>query len=159
MELALAAPSLMAELENPEEAPTLGFAESPTFAEGLVQGERYRIRSLLGKGGMGEVWRAYDLKLRLDVALKSLRAELITDEQALGIFRQEVRTAREVISPNVCRVFDLQELEDQELISMEFVDGTTLQEILKNRGPLELNEWRPSTRPVSCIATSNRRTS
>ena len=46
-------------------------------------------------------------------------AELITDEQALGTLRQEVRTAREVISPNVCRVFDLQELEDQELIAME----------------------------------------
>ena len=142
MELALASPSLMAEGESPEEAPTLGFAESPTFAEGLVQGERYRIRSLLGKGGMGEVWRAYDLKLRLDVALKSLRAELLTDEQALGTLRQEVRTAREVISPNVCRVFDLQELEDQELIAMEYVDGTTLQEILQNRGPLELNEAR-----------------
>ncbi len=53
-----------------------------------------------------------------------------------------MRTAREVISPNVCRVFDLQELDGQELVSMEYIDGTTLQEILKERSPLDLDEAR-----------------
>jgi serine/threonine-protein kinase len=91
---------------------------------------------------MGEVWRAYDLKLRQDVALKALRKELIQDREALETLRQEVRTAREVISPNVCRVFDLQELDGQELVSMEYIDGTTLQEILKRRSPLDLDEAR-----------------
>ena len=75
---------------------------------------------------MGEVWRAYDLKLRVDVALKTLRAELLEKERALQALRQEVRTAREVMSPNVCRVFDLVELDGQELVSMEYIDGTTL---------------------------------
>ena len=58
---------------------------------------------------MGEVWRAYDLKLRVDVALKTLRAELLEKERALEALRREVRSAREVVSPNVCRVFDLVE--------------------------------------------------
>ena len=53
-----------------------------------------------------------------------------------------MRTAREVISPNVCRVFDLQELQAQELVAMEYVDGTTLQEILRDESPLELDEAR-----------------
>ena len=110
--------------------------------EGEVQGERYRIRSLLGRGGMGEVWRAYDLKLRQDVAIKSLRRELLEDPRALETLRQEVRAAREVISPNVCRVFDLQELDGQELVSMEYIDGVTLHEVLVERSPLELDEAR-----------------
>ena len=140
LELALDNTSLEAELlAGAEEAPTLQFTPDETFSEGEIHGERYRIRSLLGRGGMGEVWRAYDLKLRQDVALKALRTELIRDTQALETLRQEVRVAREVISPNVCRVFDLEELDGQELISMEYVDGTTLQEILRERGPLELN--------------------
>ena len=135
--------SLEAELRvEPGEAPTLQFSPDRTFSEGEIHGERYRIRSLLGRGGMGEVWRAYDLKLRQDVALKALRTELIQDRQALETLRQEVRTAREVISPNVCRVFDLQELDDQELVSMEYIDGTTLQEILIERSPLDLDEAR-----------------
>jgi serine/threonine protein kinase/WD40 repeat protein len=142
IELALEDTSLEAEvLVDPEEAPTLQYTGC-TFEEGQIQGERYRIRSLLGRGGMGEVWRAYDLKLRQDVALKALRTELIQDREALETLRQEVRTAREVISPNVCRVFDLQELDGQELVSMEYIDGTTLQEILKRRSPLDLDEAR-----------------
>jgi WD40 repeat protein len=91
---------------------------------------------------MGEVWRAYDLKLRVDVALKTLRAELLEKERALEALRQEVRSAREVVSPNVCRVFDLVELDGQELVSMEYIDGTTLIKILHSRGPLELQEAR-----------------
>jgi WD40 repeat protein len=141
LEMALDVSSLEAELFDPEEAPTL-VASEETFAEGEIQGERYRIRSLLGRGGMGEVWRAYDLKLRQDVALKALVTEQIEDAGALEMLRQEVRVAREVISPNVCRVFDLQEVDGQELVSMEFIDGTTLAEVLEERSPLDLDEAR-----------------
>jgi WD40 repeat protein len=139
LRLALDAPSLFDELKEPSEAPTAQFS-SAGLVEGQILGNRYRLRSVLGRGGMGEVWRAFDLKLRVDLALKALRHELLQDERALEALRQEVRTAREVMSPNVCRVFDLVELDGQELVSMEYIDGTTLADILRARAPLELTE-------------------
>ncbi len=140
-ELALESPSLLAELEDPDDDGTLVYSRE-AYSPGQVLGKRYRIRSLLGRGGMGEVWRASDLKLRVDVALKALRRQLLEDTRALETLRQEVRVAREVISPNVCRVFDLVELDGQELVSMEYIDGITLLDILKMRAPLELAEAR-----------------
>ena len=107
---------------------------------GQVLGERYEILELLGRGGMGEVWRAFDLKLRVEVALKALREDLFKSERRLGLLRQEVRAAREVVSPNVCRIFDLHEFDGRELVSMEYVDGATLLGVLQERGPLELKE-------------------
>jgi WD40 repeat protein len=141
LELALESPSLMAELEATDEEPTLALSRG-ALAPGQLLGNRYRIRSLLGRGGMGEVWRAVDLKLRVDVALKALLTPLLSDERALETLRQEVRMAREVISPHVCRVFDLVELDGQELVSMEYIDGVTLLDILRMRAPLDLTEAR-----------------
>ncbi|MGH9390805.1 MAG: serine/threonine-protein kinase, partial [Vicinamibacteria bacterium] len=115
--------------------------ELPTL-HGQILGERYQIREVLGRGGMGEVFRAFDLKLRVDVALKSVRPELTSNEKARELLRQEVRSAREVMSPNVCRIFDLVVAEGRELVSMEYIDGTTLAESLRERRPLELQEAR-----------------
>ncbi|MGH9391064.1 MAG: protein kinase domain-containing protein, partial [Vicinamibacteria bacterium] len=98
--------------------------ELPTL-HGRILGERYQIREVLGRGGMGEVFRAFDLKLRVDVALKAVRPELTSNEKARELLRQEVRSAREVVSPNVCRIFDLVVEEGRELVSMEYIDGTT----------------------------------
>ena len=110
------------------------------FTQGQVLGERYQILEMLGRGGMGEVWRAFDLKLRVDVALKALRPDFFKSERRLELLRHEVRAAREVMSPNVCRIFDLIEIEGRELVSMEYVDGATLLGVLQDRGPLELQE-------------------
>jgi WD40 repeat protein len=107
---------------------------------GTVLGDRYEIRALLGAGGMGEVWHAFDLKLRVEVALKALRPELFRAESRRELLRTEVRTAREVMSPNVCRIYDLVEVDGGELVSMEYVDGHTLLKVLQERGPLELKE-------------------
>jgi WD40 repeat protein len=110
------------------------------LVSGSVEGERYEIMEMLGRGGMGEVWRAFDLKLRVEVALKALREDFFQSERRLELLRQEVRAAREVISPNVCRIFDLIEIDGRELVSMEYVDGATLLGVLQERGPLELKE-------------------
>ena len=91
---------------------------------------------------MGEVYRAYDLKLCLDVALKAVRPGHTWNEQARELLRREVRSAREVVSSNVCRIFDLVDQEGQELLSMEYVDGETLGEILRSRGPLSVGGAR-----------------
>jgi hypothetical protein len=110
------------------------------LAEGLVLAGRYRLRSQLGRGGMGVVWRAFDLKLRVEVALKFLHRHLEGGDSGLAMVRREVRAAREVVSPNVCRIFDLIEAESRELVSMEYVDGGTLLDVLEERGPLGLAE-------------------
>ena len=119
-----------------------GKIESPFSSKGLLA-ERYQLVTKLGKGGMGEVWHAFDIRLRVDVALKALRLDLRKNPSAAELLRREVRTAREVISPNVCRIFDLVVVEqDLELISMEYIDGTTLLDHLSQAGPLELKQAR-----------------
>jgi WD40 repeat protein len=91
---------------------------------------------------MGEVWLARDLKLQVEVALKVLAPEKVGDEGALARLRAEVRSARAVASPHVCRVYDLVEAEGLECVSMEYVDGTTLKQVLETCSPLELGEAR-----------------
>jgi hypothetical protein len=123
------------------EGETLDMPEGlEAFNKGQILGERYQILEILGRGGMGEVWHAFDLKLRVEVALKALREDLFKDEGRLELLRQEVRAAREVMSPNVCRIFDLIEAEGRELVSMEYIDGGTLLGVLQEGGPLDLKE-------------------
>src|SRR5450755_1873717 len=69
--------------------------------------DRYRIVALLGKGGMGEVYRAEDLTLTQTVALKFLPVAMTQDESARARFHQEARLAREISHPTICRVFDI----------------------------------------------------
>ncbi len=112
------------------------------LAQGRILGERYQMRELLGRGGMGEVFRAFDLKLRVDVALKSVRPDRAGSERAHELLRDEVRAAREVISPNVCRIFDLIVEDRQEFVSMEYIEGETLAERVRTRGPLAMKDAR-----------------
>ena len=141
LELALTVhPDAGANIEAEANLPTVSVSAVPTTGE--ILGNRYRIRSLLGSGGMGEVFRAFDLKLRVDVALKAVRPAMLADARALTGLREEVRAAREVVSPNICRVFDLVEFDGRELVSMEYVDGVTLAELLRERSPLGLQEAR-----------------
>ena len=94
----------------------------------------YRMVRLLGKGGMGEVYRADDLKLRQPVALKFLPEALSKDPKKLERFLHEVRVARQVSHPNVCRVYDIAEADGQHFISMEYVDGEDLAVVLRRMG-------------------------
>lgn len=106
------------------------------FVAGNVLANRYRIIGLLGKGGMGEVYKAEDLELNQTVALKFLPADFAKDKNALARFRGEVRTARAVAHPNVCRVFDIGEADGSYYLSMEFIDGDDLSSLLRRIGRL-----------------------
>jgi len=106
------------------------------FIAGTILDNRYRIIGLLGKGGMGEVFKAEDIKLNQTVALKFLPNNLEKDKAALERFHSEVRNARQVSHPNVCRVFDIGEIENRHFISMEFIDGDDLSSLLRRIGRL-----------------------
>lgn len=106
------------------------------FFPGQVVAERYRIVALAGRGGMGEVYRAEDLKLGQLVAIKFLPDTLSQDAAALERFHSEVRIARQVSHPNVCRVFDIGDAEGLPFLSMEFVDGEDLASVVRRVGRL-----------------------
>ena len=120
-------PALLRETEPIDEA---------RFAPGTVLGRRFRIVGLLGSGGMGEVYRADDLKLKQPVALKFLPDRLVGDGAALARFHREVRLARQVSHPNVCRVFDIGEVDGLQFLSMEYIDGEDLASLLRRIGRL-----------------------
>jgi len=122
-----------------------GSSDEGRFPAGTVLGERYRVIGLLGRGGMGEVYRAHDLKLEQQVALKFLPTATARDSRLLERFRGEVRIARQVSHRNVCRVFDLGEVEGSPYISMEYVDGEDLGSLLRRIGRLKM-AWRVSAR-------------
>ncbi len=110
--------------------------EEGRFPAGAVIAGRYRILGLIGHGGMGEVYRAYDLILNQAVALKFLAAAPEITEAALARFRNEVRIARQVSHPNVCRVYDIGSIEGQHFLSMEYLDGEDLDSLLRRIGRL-----------------------
>jgi serine/threonine-protein kinase len=106
------------------------------FIPGTMLSGRYRIVGLLGRGGMGEVYRADDLKLGQAVALKFLPKQLTHRADRLARFHQEVRLARQVSHPNVCRVHDIAEAGGQHFLSMEYIDGEDLASLLRRIGRL-----------------------
>ena len=106
------------------------------FVPGTVLGGRYRITGIIGRGGMGEVYRADDLKLGQTVALKFLPESLAADGGKLARFHNEVRIARQISHPNVCRVYDIGEIEGLHYLTMEFVDGEDLAGLLRRIGRL-----------------------
>ena len=106
------------------------------FLPGTIVADRYRIVGLLGKGGMGEVYRADDLKLGQAVALKFLPKDVEKDGARLARFMSEVKVARQISHSNVCRVYDVSEVDGHHFISMEYVDGEDLASLLRRIGRL-----------------------
>ncbi|HKC14159.1 MAG TPA: protein kinase [Vicinamibacteria bacterium] len=101
--------------------------------------KRYYVLSVLGEGGMGRVYRAHDRDLDEQVALKVLtRSSFGEGTQADEVLKQETRLARMITHPNVVRVYDLGESEGSRFLTMEYVPGTTLSELLDRRGKLDL---------------------
>jgi serine/threonine-protein kinase len=114
--------------------------KSGKFRPGTVLAGRYQIIGLLGKGGMGEVHRAHDLTLDQPVALKFLPENMVDNPTMLARFHGEVRIARQVSHPNVCRVYDIGEVDGQLFLSMEYVDGEDLASLLRRIGRLPLDK-------------------
>ena len=118
-----------------DETPTVQLVSLPgeALTPGAILGGRYRIVSLLGRGGMGEVYRADDLRLNQPVALKFLARQTAIDERQL---HEEVRIGRQVSHPNVCRLYDIEEVDGRIFIAMEYVDGEDLAALLRRVGRL-----------------------
>ena len=120
------------------------------FASHLQPGSslsgRYKIVKLLGIGGMGRVYLARDEDLKIDVALKLIRPELLGDDQALDRFKNELILARKVSHKNVARIHDLGEIDGLKFLTMSYVPGKTLRELIRETGPL------PVERAVSILA-------
>jgi len=119
---------------------TTSSVDEGRFLPGTVVAGRYRIAGLLGRGGMGEVYRATDLTLGQAVALKFLPETTASDDRALARFYNEVRIARQVTHPNVCRVYDVGVAQGLHYISMEFVDGEDLGSLLRRIGRLPVDK-------------------
>jgi serine/threonine protein kinase len=137
----------MALLSSPTAAgdvdPPLGIAAqtrpSPTpvrLPSGTLLADRYRIVRHLGSGGMGIVYHADDLKLHVPVALKFLGSEEAGNHRRLELFLNEVRLARQITHLNVCRIFDVGEVDGRHFISMELVEGEDLASLLRRIGSL-----------------------
>ncbi len=128
-------------------------ADSSAFDEGgftpgtLLLG-RYRIVGLIGRGGMGEVYRAQDLKLGQTVALKFLPETIDRDRSRLDRFLNEVRVARQISHPHVCRVYDVADVDGRHFLSMEFVDGEDLASLLRRIGRLPPDKGVETARQI-----------
>jgi tetratricopeptide (TPR) repeat protein len=131
------------------DATRTGIHAHADFPPGSVLAGRFRIDSILGIGGMGVVYRATDLTLGVPVALKLLRPELAQREGVFERFRQELLLARQVSSPRVVRIHDLATHEGRWLISMDYIDGESLDHRLDRAGPLAVDDALRLARQVA----------
>src|ERR1043165_3039680 len=123
-------------LEEP--ALGIGLALMGTAQESLV-GEtlgRYRLLGLIGRGGMGEVYLAHDPSLNRRVALKLLPAIISADRERVRRFEQEARAASAISHPNVAHIYEIGETRGHRYITMEYVAGRTLRQVMK-QGPMD----------------------
>ena len=104
---------------------------------GAVFAGRYEVKEILGAGGMGVVYRAFDRELQEPVAIKTLRPEALAGGNvALERFKQEIRLARRIAHRNVVRTYDLGEVGGTYYLTMEYVEGTSLKQLISSRGRL-----------------------
>ena len=108
---------------------------SPTFAAGTTVADRYRIEAEIGRGGMATVYRARDLELSEEVALKVFRPAP-DDEEGLARFRQELKVSRRLVHPNVTRLYDIGNHRGHRYISMELLVGHSVEELIGSAWPL-----------------------
>lgn len=117
-------------------------------APGSVLAGRYRIKRFVAAGGMGEVYEADDQLLGDPIAVKLLRTDLIRKPGAQARFADEIRLARRITHPNVCRVFDVGTEGDRVFYTMELHAGPTLKSLATERGALTIGEVQPIVRQI-----------
>lgn len=121
-----------------EEGATLEVQDSVALQVGADFGPRYQVLALLGTGGMGKVYKVHDKELDRTAALKVLRPDLVSDPQALQRFKQELLLASKISHANILRIHDLGEYRGIKFISMAFVEGGDLAQLLKKSGRLPI---------------------
>ncbi|MGK3987321.1 protein kinase [Sorangium sp. So ce136] len=124
------APPVLSAPTAPDAPRVLGTPIGADLAPGDVIAGRYEVRSRLGAGGMGSVWRALDRAVEEEIAVKVLLADWSSEPVMVTRFRRELKLARKISHPNVCRVFDLGEADGLRFLTMELVEGQTLRAVL-----------------------------
>jgi serine/threonine protein kinase/tetratricopeptide (TPR) repeat protein len=142
------------QFENPDETLYCGKCASPldpsvtktleTPAKGLDLGStfagRYQILEELGRGGMGAVYKALDTQINEEVAIKLIRPEIAADEKTLERFSNELKLARKIGHKNVCKMFHLDKEGETPYISMEYLEGEDLKNLIRNEETLPADE-------------------
>jgi eukaryotic-like serine/threonine-protein kinase len=131
-------------------------ADLTSIAPGALVAGRYEVRALLGRGGMGSVYRAFDPVLDEEVALKIQRAEISRGGEAEKRLRTEVKLARQVSHPNVCRLHDGGQEGARRWISMELVDGVTVAARLKDGALAADDAWTIALQAADGLAAVHR---
>jgi CheY-like chemotaxis protein len=122
-------------IETMPERPTYGPADSTKN----LDTERYKLEEIIGEGGMGKVYRAYDHLLGMPVAIKVLSAEFMEDELAVSTLKEEARIAMRLSHRHIVRIHNLQQVGSHYFLVMEYVKGQTFRDIMNNCGRLPLD--------------------
>lgn len=107
---------------------------------GHTLGGRYELLARVGGGGMALVYKARDILLNRNVAVKVLRQQFTHDDDFVKRFRREAQAAASLSHPNIVSIYDVGQIDDTHYIVMEFIDGSNLNEIIRERAPLQTDE-------------------
>ncbi len=131
--------SLWRRSDNKQDEDTRNFGRGASFnlSPGDSFGKRYEIIEEVGRGGMGVVYKAKDKQLNTIVALKMIRMEFLSDESIIERFKKEILLAREISHDNIVRIHDFGEVDEVKFISMQFIEGKSLSEIINESSPLK----------------------
>jgi serine/threonine protein kinase/tetratricopeptide (TPR) repeat protein len=120
----------------------------PPITPGMTIGGRYEIISVLGKGGMGAVYKARDHEVDRLVALKVIQPQLANNPAMLRRFKQEMILARQITHRNVVRIFDIGEADGIKFITMEYIEGVNLKTLIQQRGKFTVEDALPIVRQI-----------